>query len=475
MTGLKDPLRRVSFVFIIIWILTSTAADSPPLIEKVDGIIASFGDFDSDKLTDVFVISPDGKSFKILQGFKTEPVLRNNSNWSCSLPKDKVDSSEKIVALMPSDFHGMAMMDVLVVTKMDTLDNYKLYLVKGNKKSLDCHWGSHFDEFSIIWKSQPLVVDINGDMIADILGVTRDTTNNDVKRQVMISGFNATFKLKDMFGGDYVKKEMLEFNSNAFVDLNADTVPDLLIEGKDDYEYWILQDGGFTVNEATKIPVIHPFPEVAVRGTSTFLDINSDGIIDHLIPVCRDKDCKNSAILMFDEYKWVEVASGFHSPKDDKITYRFFVEDIQQYNPIIQQFHFPMTLRQADFNGDGYPDLVTLMKPSEGNPDPIVVVLFNHPSNSTVPGRTFNAWPLPNPPYPDSRRPLLVSFFDAFEDGKPDLLMSTIDKKNPDQIYIDLSINTFMDDACFLKVMVASGLCYDDCSGVKGPNSSTLR
>jgi len=463
MAGLKDPLTRLSFVFII-WILTSAAADSPPIIEKdVEGIIASFGDFDSDKLTDVFVISSDGRSFSLLQGFKTEPVLRKNRNWSCTLPKEK-DPSEKIVALMPSDFHGMAMMDVLVVTKMEP-DHYKLYLMKGNKKSLDCHLPSHFDEFSIIWKSQPLVVDINGDMIADILGITLDTTNNDVKRQVMISGFNATFSQKDMFGGEYVKKVIPEINSNAFVDLNADTIPDLFIEGKDDYEYWLLQDGGFTVNITTGMPRTIPFPKFAVRGTSTFLDINSDGIIDHLIPVCHDSDCDNSAIVMLDEYKWVEVATGFHSPKDDKITYGFFVDDMK-----IQQFHFPMTLRQADFNGDGYPDLVTLMKPSDEG-DPIVVVLFNHLSNSTLPGRTFNAWPAPKP-YPNSRRPLLVSFFDAFEDGKPDLLMSTIDKKNPDKIYIDLLINTFMDDACFLKVMVASGLCYDDCSGVKGPNST---
>ena len=57
--------------------LTCVQAEAPPIIDKnVQGVIAAFGDFDSDKMTDVFLIHPNGRSFSILKGYKSEPLLR---------------------------------------------------------------------------------------------------------------------------------------------------------------------------------------------------------------------------------------------------------------------------------------------------------------------------------------------------------------------------------------------------------------
>ena len=435
------------------------AADTPPIVENdVQGVIASFGDFDSDKMTDVFLISPDGRTFSILQGFKTEPLLRKNKKWTCTLPTS-VSSDENIVALMPSDFHGMAMMDVLVVTK--NKNHYSLYLVQGNKHSLEC--SSLSEPLGVKFKSQPLLVDINGDMITDILGSTLDSTtpSENSKRQVLVFGFNATFERRDLFG-----VEIPESNSNAFVDLNSDTAPDLFILG-DKMEYWFLGRNGFSAPDVT-----YNIPDYPIIGQSSFVDIDSDGILDHIIPVCRDKNCEDPAIMMKDHegYKWIEVASGFKTEEEHPKFYGFYLQEKE----LINQMKFLMTLRFADFNGDGFADFVTLVK-EKGSSTPKVALLINVHSNHTKIGRSFSILMPPSQPQSESRKPIIAGFFDLYEDGKADIIVSSVDadsSSNPKNVYVDVLINFKMYDATFIKVMVASGLCYDDCSAVKGPNST---
>ena len=451
---MKSPRKGTYWILFLHLLLTTVcdvllpsfvSADTPPIIENgVQGIIASFGDFDSDKMTDVFLISPDLKSFSILQAFKTEPVLKINKNWSCSLPSS---SEDKIVALMPADFHGMAMMDVLVVTKKK--DQYSLFVVAGNRHSLEC--SSLSQPLPVHLLRQPLLVDENGDMITDILGLIMDETSKEQRRQVLNFAFNASFTAKDMFKDtEYRTKDMPDVHSNAFVDLNNDTAADLFIVSSKGYEYWTLKDNGFT-----GLPMLKVFPDsnkYPVVGQSVFLDINSDGIIDHVLPVCHDKYCESSGVLMMTDYEWVEVARGFIHEKQE---YGFFLDDNS-----IGGLAFPLTLRFADFNGDGFPDFVSLMK-AKGSSETKVVVLLNQANKSSEVGRSLSLWMPPAQPQGPKRRPVLAAFFDLYEDGKPDILVSSVDDTSA--VFVDVLLNHVMDDATFIKVMVASGLCYEDC------------
>ena len=84
-------LAQFMCLFVVLnTIVSRVYADSPPLIDdNCIGIPAAFGDFDSDKLTDVFVIDSDGKSFSMLRGFSHEPLLRPEKKWHCDLKKNK--------------------------------------------------------------------------------------------------------------------------------------------------------------------------------------------------------------------------------------------------------------------------------------------------------------------------------------------------------------------------------------------------
>jgi integrin alpha FG-GAP repeat containing protein 1 len=109
------------------------------------------------------------------------------------------------------------------------------------------------------------------------------------------------------------------------------------------------------------------------------------------------------------------------------------------------------------------------------------VVILNNvltgPHNANEMNRTFIPGWVVDLPDPDKRRPVVASFFDLFEDGKPDVLISSVDLATSKQFKVSATLNIQMFDACFLKVMVASGLCFEDCSNGRSepsldPNSS---
>lgn len=107
---------------------------------ELNGILAAFGDFNSDKFTDLFIINSDRQSFEIQKASDLDQYsFIKQSNLTCNCSKN-----EEIYGLIPSDFHGYAMMDVIVLTKFKSDDYtsnsnlFNVYLIKGTTHSLDC-------------------------------------------------------------------------------------------------------------------------------------------------------------------------------------------------------------------------------------------------------------------------------------------------------------------------------------------------
>ena len=349
---------------------------------------------------------------------------------------------------MPADFHGQAMMDVLVLTKTSLTNQFNLYLVRGDKSNLNCSALEDGDHLAQV-KSEPLLMDYNHDMITDILA----QNYNDSKRYVWIAQRNNTFVQQPAFSED--NNTIATINSNAFVDINHDDLPDVFITGEHHMEFWYMSNFTYLLQS---VKGIYPI-DAKIVGQSTFADLNADGNIEHIKPVCKDISCKESAILAFVEgHKWVEIASNFTDP-DNASSQLSFATQFP-----IKGMTYPFTLRQADVDGDSYTDLIALMR---SNGQDKVFILRNTATENAM-NRTFVAsWYIK---IPDSRRPVLAAFFDLHEDGRPDILIASVAKSKQGEPGSDYKIhgieNSQMVDACFLKVMVASGLCFDDCSEV---------
>lgn len=109
-----------------------------------------------------------------------------------------------------------------------------------------------------------------------------------------------------------------------------------------------------------------------------------------------------------------------------------------------------------------------------------IYVLKNVPNSHNISERTFKVFLKIEPKYKDEKTKaevILASFLDLAEDGNPDFII--LSKQN-DQFIINTMVNENMVDACFFKVLVISGRCYEYCGGksidrdkIKNPFTNT--
>lgn len=438
----------IFFCFYVLLSINSINVNCKLISIQANGLVTALGDFDSDKLTDFFVINPSRSSFQVLKAtekpdFVVDPALECYSS-----------KKEPIVGLIPGDFLGKAFMDIIVITKdADHSTNnvqFKLFLIPGNRTHLNCHYLSEGLFFAKV-THQPLALDYNGDMIIDLLA--RDI---DGQRYIYtsIKESNATRVNLSIADNDGIIRSP---NSNSFIDFDGDYRSDLIIESDKAMEYWSHSTAGFK-----KIKEI-PYPKYKLIGMSTYADMNADGIVDHILPVCGDSSCSSSsALLVLDGSKnqWSVLNDHFSDVAGTSGLLQFAV--IQDSS---DQFVFPLKLRQADVDGDGYPDLLGLMKSKDSNLVK-VVILQNIKNETNILGRSFVPRWFIDAGLSQTNTPVLASFADISEDGKADVLVNSRVSGKPNYM-ISAVLNDQMYDACFLKVLVTSGLCYGDCPSIE--------
>lgn len=196
----------------------------PVFGSNVQGQPAAFGDFDSDELTDMFILKDQGQSIEIMFGSNIEPFLKPGTKTKCKFNKHQITS------VVPGDFNGDALMDLLVTVKNITATSaWTNSWFSGSEQQnvdLDVHilWGelsvlkcANEDKplFTIV--DQPLVINYDSNMIVDLFGVKRISKD---KTQRMFWLFNST--------GNFTEREMISDNSvirtpqsHGFVDLGG--------------------------------------------------------------------------------------------------------------------------------------------------------------------------------------------------------------------------------------------------------------
>ncbi|XP_041976929.1 T-cell immunomodulatory protein [Aricia agestis] len=392
-----------------------------------NGLIAAFGDFNSDELTDTFVIN--GSSIEVLLAHDKEPFLRQ-SPYACDL------DGLTITSVVPGDFDGDAYMDILLTTQAPnvTSDIHDVRILWGGTPSLNCSDALTVKTTTI---GQPVVLDYNRDMVIDLFGI-----NLKKKRVFWVFDESRSTPIEYVMT-EGLSKEIKLPHSHAFLDVNDDNAADLLVTTKLDVEIWLNEQPGFTYNKSIELLVGY----ATIYGQALFIDVALSGQFYLVLPVCCDIACKNSTILIYDNEKWNDLQVDFN---DGKGTLWRFVP------PRNETYLDTITMRSGDYNMDGYPDILVTLCPVNSD-DTSVLLLHNVACNT--PGckfsRTFVVqW---GKFIAFEKNVVMATFYDFYMDGVLDLIY--VQKNKTTQKYIMKAFRNELEyDTNFIKVIVVTGL-----------------
>ncbi|OXU29157.1 hypothetical protein TSAR_006559 [Trichomalopsis sarcophagae] len=407
--------------------------------KDLDGMPAAFGDFNSDELTDVFVLSKDGRTVKIMLASVEEPLLQSRKDLSC-------DFEDKVSSVVPGDFDGDVFMDVMVTTVSSaeaTRGATNVHILWGDNNKLNCN-GSLAKNAIIQMQGQPLAMDYNQDMIIDLFGT-------DVNGTRAFWVFNST-KTKPSQVFMKKPKELETWlpirapHANAFLDLNSDFYSDLVVTTEKFLEIWHGGENGFTFHKT--LPTIFKQYPNAIVGQSLHSDVELMGKMDLVLPVCTDSSCTKSVIMVHSDSSsdWIELQVEFADGTGVGGTWGFALQGGQRYTDTI-------TMRGGDFNMDGYPDLLATLKNSITQQTRSFLLENVHcKSNCGKFNRTFEVrWNALSPFFNES---VMAVFYDFYQDGILDVILVL----KSDKIYKTAAFKNSLDyDANFVKVMVLTG------------------
>ncbi|XP_039296472.1 T-cell immunomodulatory protein isoform X4 [Nilaparvata lugens] len=411
-----------------------------------DGMPAAFGNFNSDKFTDLFVLRNNRRTVAILLGSDTEPLLQYNDQLSCTF-KD-----QQITSVVPGDFDGDAQMDVLVTVGVGEVS--EVYVLWGETNKLHCNTsGTPLMKM----RGQPLAMDYNQDMIVDLFGV--DDANGTRMFWVFPKGRDIRPQIHRLVEGDGKLPELKHPHSHAFLDLNGDSYGDLYLTREDNtFEVWLYNKHEQNYYWHQNISLPNTLGKVTYVGQTVFQDLTLEGCLDHLVPVCLESnDCTKSALLVWHQ-------EHERSPPH-WTTLRINYKDWSLAYPDKSKMYLDtLTLRPGDFNMDGYPDLLATVK-NNGVYKTVLLENVECKSNCGEFPRTFQAdFDALNPL---STNTTLGVFYDFLQDGILDVILVHSDGNGKSAV--SAFRNSLDYDANFVKVMVSMGQTNNRSSLINNP------
>jgi integrin alpha FG-GAP repeat containing protein 1 len=404
-----------------------------------EGLIAAFGDFNSDELTDAFVII-NQTSVQVFLAYDKEPLLRPSS-FVCNF------TNVVITSVVPGDFDGDAYMDILLTTKIinGTSDVQEVRIIWGGMPTLNCSDALLIKAITI---GQPLVMDYNRDMTLDLFGI------NTQNQRVYWVFDNSRGPPVEITMSDEFLREIKLPHSHAFLDVNDDNAADLMVTTTLNIEVWLSEESnGFRLNNTIELLVGHE----TIYGQALFIDVALSGQFYLVIPVCSDAQCFNSTILIYDNHQWHDLQIDLNDGKGTQ--WRFVPPRKEMYLDTV-------TMRSGDYNMDGYPDILMTLSPMN-NDETKIFLLHNVPCSE--PGckfsRTFHIqWDLFDS---FGNNVLMATFYDFYMDGVLDIIY--VKKNSTLQKYTMHAFRNELEyDTNFIKVIVVTGLTNDKIPIING-------
>lgn len=504
-------LRLVKHLLLCTSLLALIASPLVHCSITFNGIPAAFGDLDLNKRTDVVVIGDDGTRVDI--HYQHQRQLPLVLNFSCKSDKPVVqvyladidsDGNPNLLPLLLVDQKGKDKVYHLMSLKVESLEpnppftSTKLspntaYSLALNSESNAANISNNsiaeslplkreppvanceFTDLGVEMHSQPLLFDLDGDLRTDFMSLDRDNAVSVWKPPKPGSDQFQKMESKDwsFIGREY----FAEPHSHAFIDINQDQVADVVLSSGGRIAYlYAHSDPSKSFREISKEFNLEDDKDDEY-GQSSFVDMNADGRIDHVIPRCKKSTRKCDIIILYDNGRREEIFKFDNSTAGSEKYYDYRLEK----HDFAHNYLFPITLRASDLDGDGYTDFVAVAKNvRERDSKSRVIYLRNIPQpekgqdeptlGARAMTRTFEIQEIPfDQPNQDIH---LVTLFDINEDGKVDMLIGASENSNkPYDLNISAKMNTQMVDACFMKVLVTNGFC----SAEAGSNGQAAR
>ncbi|KFB46795.1 AGAP011964-PA-like protein [Anopheles sinensis] len=402
-----------------------------------DAIPAAYGDFNSDELTDVFVLRNDFHTLQILLGSDDKPLLKEGPK--CDFKRHRITS------IVPGDFDGDAYMDVMFTVQLedDQEDRTDVYINWGAAATMNC---TAEDAKPLIrMLGQPLALDYDNDFIIDLFGLDLERKRTFWLFKKAEDGTRKGPYPAHLPGRSEHGTELSIPHSHAIIDLDKDFNADLFLTTTSGFEVWLgtHHPEKFRYKHKIDFPAGNYNKHV---GRAIFLDVELDGSLLPVFPMCFDAKCANSSIFVYHDEHLHDLQIDFKDDHND--AWHFVVPDRTSWATQ------SITLRGGDFNLDGYPDLLaTLTKSGNQMQTFLLENVACEKSACKNMTRTFVVrW---KALAPFSNGTMMGSFFDFYNDGILDAIFVERYGNGTRPVAFRNSLDY---DANFVKVIVLTGL-----------------
>lgn len=426
-------------------------------LDDVEGRIGCFGDFNNDRFNDIFILSGDGRSITLYM-WDT-----NCGKFVLGLVHLPFEGSDTVVEnLEAADFDHDGCLDLLVQGRTGSSPLVVLKVLYGNHvnivRSIDLK-PSH--------SVQVTIFDYNGDSLPDLLGNAE--FDGAVLRAVWVGPFFSDHAPIAWNVG-------LPFSnphSNAVVDMDGDCAADLVLTTITHYEVYLWNGSRGRFEDERKL-AIDRLP--GLEGQATFADVDGDGNIDLVIPVCEDGECHDGRIyILYNRQKRVcsdDLDEGCRSASslctaDPNFEFvsrsdpRFGESTVVVAVGPMGRSGVHLHVRFNDFNLDMYPDLLI---PVIVNGARKMTLWVNVECDVASCGekltserrRTFKKYTEGVRELEDIEGAVSGVWFDLYESASNDILVMT--ETNGRNGIVSL-VNNYFNDAYFLKLFGVNGPC----------------
>ncbi|KAF5372918.1 hypothetical protein D9758_001485 [Tetrapyrgos nigripes] len=455
-----------------------------------DRVIA-YGDFNEDQFLDVLMLDEDRRTLTVFLWNHDEFLFKRSTSFK---------HGGDVYNVVPGDFTHSGKLDLLIMSKSQStgyLDLTVYPALPGDGFDV-----SHPISVSASSLSQPIPIDLDGDMKIDLLGMTPSSQSSTRSIfQAWKNVWNASEPNSPLLKVDEPSFHgsqcaLSNPHSNAVVDLDGDCLADVFLvcddgNGVKYFQVWINnKDQGFKLVQENTLP-----PGVQ---SISFADVDRDGTIDMVFPTCSSvsnsgvgSDCSiniayNQQLPLCSSSDIQSGKRGCRSPEDLCVADPDFKFDLSGDNDafvriplstiipgspapslLVQDTTFtppiPLSIKLGDANLDGFPDLFFVVSTSRGNTPKLV---YSVPCGQGVPGCAANGtgrrgWQVVGNKGTESLEAVKdargVAFIDMDEDGTLDMMVQRTGASGAGKILFVQ--NNFYYDAFFLKAIVLNGAC----------------